>query len=401
MDETKNGNAEQKIPFWRDVRVLRVLFQVLFLVGIVLLAAVLYTNMLRGLDKLGVTLEVAFWEEDNFLQNEAGFAISEGIRYTPADSYMRAFWVGVVNTLKVSLIGIACATFLGLFIGVTRLSKNWLISNIAAAYVECFRNIPLLLQILFWYAVIRKLPRVRESIEFFGGVFINQRGIYLPAPQPTAGLKMWSIFLLVGLSLAVILYIVRWRQLQQMELPGFRAKWALPVFLAVAALGWFLTQPAPLTLDLPVLQRFNFEGGISLSAEFAALLIGLVVYTGAFIAEIVRAGIQAVAKGQREAAKAVGLNEAQTLRLVVLPQAIPIIIPPVTSQYLNLAKNSSLAIAVGFPDLFSIGETMMNQTGQSIPVFGLIMASYLIMSLTTSAAMNWYNQRLHINRTGR
>ena len=406
MDETKNGNTEhkaqtQKIPFWRDVRVLRVLFQVLFLVGIVLLAALLYTNMLRGLNKLGVTLDLALWNEDNFLQNEAGFAISEGIRYTPSDSYLRAFWVGVVNTLKVSLIGIACATLLGLFVGVTRLSKNWLISNIAAAYVECFRNIPLLLQILFWYAVIRKLPRVRESVEFFGGVFINQRGIYLPAPQPTAGLKMWGIFLFVGLSLAVILYIVRWRQLQQMELPGFRAKWALPGFLAVAVLGWFLTQPAPLTLDLPVLQRFNFEGGMSLSAEFVALLIGLVVYTGAFIAEIVRAGIQAVAKGQREAAKSVGLNEAQTLRLVVLPQAIPIIIPPVTSQYLNLAKNSSLAIAVGFPDLFSIGETMMNQTGQSIPVFGLIMASYLIMSLTTSAAMNWYNQRLHINRTGR
>ena len=406
MDETKNGTAEhiaqtQKIPFWRDVRVLRVLFQVLFLGGIVLLAALLYTNMLRGLDKLGVTLDVAFWNEDNFLQNEAGFAISEGIRYTPADSYMRAFWVGVVNTLKVSVIGIACATLLGLFAGVTRLSKNWLISNIAAAYVECFRNIPLLLQILFWYAIIRKLPRVRESLDFFGGVFINQRGIYLPAPQPTSGLKMWGIFLGIGLIIAVILYIVRWRQLQQMELPGFRAKWALPAFLAVVALGWFLTQPAPLTLDLPVLQRFNFEGGMSLSAEFAALLIGLVVYTGAFIAEIVRAGIQAVAKGQREAAKSVGLNDAQTLRLVVLPQAIPIIVPPVTSQYLNLAKNSSLAIAVGFPDLFSIGETMMNQTGQSIPVFGLIMASYLIMSLTTSAAMNWYNQRLHINRTGR
>ena len=207
---------------------LRVLFQVLFLGGIVLLAALLYTNMLRGLDKLGVTLDVAFWNEDNFLQNEAGFAISEGIRYTPADSYMRAFWVGVVNTLKVSVIGIACATLLGLFAGVTRLSKNWLISNIAAAYVECFRNIPLLLQILFWYAIIRKLPRVRESLDFFGGVFINQRGIYLPAPQPTSGLKMWGIFLGIGLIIAVILYIVRWRQLQQMELPGFRAKWALP-----------------------------------------------------------------------------------------------------------------------------------------------------------------------------
>ncbi len=410
MNETKNENSEgkrqetvgtQKIPFWRDVRVLRVLFQVLFLTGIVLLAALLYTNMLRGLQKLGVTLDFAFWHEDNFLQNEAGFGISEGITYTPSDSYLRAFWVGVVNTLKVSLIGIACATILGLFVGITRLSQNWLIRNIAATYVECFRNIPLLLQILFWYAILRQLPRVRESLEFFGGVFINQRGLYLPAPQPAPGIKIWFGFLLAGLILAGILYIVRWRQLQRQERPGFRAKWALPAFLTVAILGWFLTPGGPLTLELPVLQRFNFQGGINLSSEFAALLIGLVVYTAAFIAEIVRAGIQAVAKGQREAAKSVGLNEVQTLRLIVLPQAIPIIIPPVTSQYLNLAKNSSLAIAVGFPDLFNIGETVMNQTGQSIPVFAMIMASYLIMSLTTSAAMNWYNRRLHINRTGR
>lgn len=406
MDETKNGSPEQNahtenIPFWRDIRVLRVLFQVLFLVGIVLLGALLYTNMRRGLDKLGVELELAFWQKDNFLQNEAGFDIAEGIRYSPSDSYLRAFWVGVVNTLKVSLIGVACATMLGLFVGITRLSKNWLVSNIAATYVECFRNIPLLLQILFWYAILRRLPRVRDSFEFFGGVFINQRGIYLPAPQPTPGIQLWFGFLLGGLVLAVILYIVRWRKLQQMELPGFRAKWALPAFLTVAILGWVITPGGPFTLELPVLQRFNFEGGISLSPEFFALLIGLVIYTGAFIAEIVRAGIQAVAKGQREAAKSVGLNEAQTLRLIVLPQAIPIIVPPVTSQYLNLAKNSSLAIAVGFPDLFSIGETMMNQTGQSIPVFGMIMASYLIMSLTTSAAMNWYNRRLHINQTSR
>lgn len=387
-----------KIPFWRDIRVLRVLLQVLFLIGVVLLAGVLYANMQRGLRALGLTLNL------DFLKNEAGFEISEGIEYTPADTYLKAFWVGVVNTLKVSLIGIVCATILGLIVGIARLSRNWLIRTLAAIYVECFRNIPLLLQILFWYtAVILQLPRVRESIALFDSVFINQRGVYLPSPEPTAGLTAlpfgWSSFLLVGLILAVILYIVRARKLRQLERPGFRAKWALPAFLIVAVLGWFLTPEKPFTLDLPVLRGFNFVGGMSLSPEFSALLIGLSVYTGAFIAEIVRSGIQAVAKGQREAASAVGLSDSQTLRLIVLPQAIPIIVPPLTSQYLNLAKNSSLAIAIGFPDMFSVGNTMMLQTGQSIPVFAMIMVSYLIMSLTTSAGMNWYNR--WINRIGR
>ena len=382
------------VPFWRDVRVLRVLLQILFLIGVFLLAGLLYTNMLRGLSKLGLTLNL------DFLGNEAGFDISEGIEYTPSETYLKAFWVGVVNTLKVSFIGIICATILGLIAGIARLSSNWLIRTIAAVYVECFRNIPLLLQILFWYsAVLLKLPRVGESISLFGGVFINQRGLYFPSPEPTASLKIWSGFLLAGLILAAVLYIARWRQLQQLERPGFRAKWALPGFLIVAILGWFLTPEKPFTLDFPALRGFNFVGGVNLSPEFSALLIGLSVYTGAFIAEVVRSGIQAVVKGQREAARAVGLSEGQTLRLVVLPQAVPIIVPPLTSQYLNLAKNSSLAIAIGFPDMFSIGHTMMLQTGQSIPVFAMIMVSYLIMSLTTSAGMNWYNRR--INRIGR
>ena len=382
------------IPFWRDVRVLRVLLQVLFLIGVLLLAGILYTNMLRGLRNLGLTLNL------DFLKNEAGFDISEGIEYTPSDTYLKAFWVGVVNTLKVSIIGIVCATILGFVVGIARLSSNWLIRTLASVYVECFRNIPLLLQILFWYTtVILQLPRVRDSFSLFGGVFINQRGIYLPSPEPTSGLKVWSSFFLAGLILAIVLYILRARKLRQLELPGFRAKWALPAFLIVAFLGWFLTPEKPFTLDLPVLGGFNFVGGLSLSPEFCALLIGLTVYTGAFIAEVVRSGIQAVVKGQREAARAVGLNEAQTLQLIVLPQAVPIIMPPLTSQYLNLAKNSSLAIAIGFPDVFSIGNTMMLQTGQSIPVFAMIMVSYLIMSLTTSAGMNWYNR--WINRIGR
>lgn len=382
------------IPFWRDVRVLRVLLQVLFLIGVLLLAGILYANMLSGLNDLGLTLNL------DFLQSEAGFDISEGIEYEPSDTYLQAFWVGVVNTLKVSLIGIVCATILGLIVGIARLSSNWLIRTVAAIYVECFRNIPLLLQILFWYtAVILQLPRVRDSISLFGDVFINQRGVYLPAPEPTSGLRIWGVYLLVGLIVAAILYVLRARQLRQLELPGFRAKWALPAFLIIALLGWFLTPEKPFRLDPPVLRGFNFVGGISLSPEFSALLIGLSVYTGAFIAEVVRSGIQAVVKGQREAAKAVGLNESQILRLVVLPQAVPIIVPPLTSQYLNLAKNSSLAIAIGFPDVFSIGNTMMLQTGQSIPVFAMIMVSYLIMSLTTSAAMNWYNR--WINRVRR
>ena len=377
-----------KIPFWRDVRVLRILFQVVFLLGVILLLAILYTNMLKGLRGLGLTLNL------NFLQDEAGFDISEGaIPYDPSDTYLKAFWVGILNTLRVSIIGIVCATLIGLLFGIARLSSNWLIRTIAAAYVECFRNIPLLLQILFWYtAVVAQLPRVRESITFFGGVFINNRGVYLPAPEPTPGLKIWLWFLGAGLLLAVILYIVRWRQLQQLDRPGFRAKWALPAFLIVALCGWFLTPGRPFTLDLPALQGFNYQGGMRFTPEFSALLIALSIYTSAFIAEVVRSGIQSVVKGQREAARAVGLKEGQTLRLVVLPQAIPIIVPPLTSQYLNLAKNSSLAVAIAFPDLVHVGDTMLTQTGQSIPVFAMVMVSYLIISLTTSAAMNWYNR---------
>ncbi len=393
-----------KIPFWRDIRVLRILFQVAFLLGVILLLVILYTNMLKGLRGLGLTLNL------NFLQNEAGFNLSEGISYEPSDTYLKAFWVGIVNTLKVGIIGIICATLLGIFFGIARLSSNWLIRTIATAYVECFRNIPLLLQILFWYtAVVGQLPKVKESFSLFGGVFINNRGIYLPSPEPTSGMKIWIGFLGVGLLLAVILYVVRWRKLQQLDRPGFRAKWALPAFLIVALCGWFLTpmfttiensgKHWPLTLDLPILQGFNFQGGMRFSPEFSALLIALSVYTSAFIAEVVRSGIQAVVKGQREAARAIGLNEAQTLRLIVLPQAVPIIVPPLTSQYLNLAKNSSLAVAIGFPDLFGVGNTIMAQTGQSIPVFAMIMVSYLVMSLTTSAAMNWYNR--WINRIGR
>lgn len=380
-----------KVRFWRNVTVLRIFFQVVFLIATALAAGLLYSNMLRGLEGLGLTFNL------EFLGQEAGFGISEGIDYAPSDTYLRAFQVGVVNTLKVSVLGIIFATVLGLFFGIARLSGNWLVRKIAAFYVECFRNIPLLLQILFWYtAVILQLPPVRESISLSHNFFINQRGIYMPWPQPMPGFKQWAGYLAAGLFILLLAYLVRAWKFRGPGWAGFTIKWAFPVFTGIAVLGWYITPQPPLSLEIPLLQRFNFTGGALLSPEFSALIIGLSVYTSAFIAEIVRGGIQSIKKGQLEAARAVGLSESQTLRLVVLPQALRIIIPPLSNQHLNLAKNSSLAIAVGFPDMFNIGSTMMNQTGQSIPVFTLIMAGYLIMSLIASFFLNWYNRKVKI-----
>jgi len=408
MEDNSPKIISDNTHFWRDIRFLKVFFQVIFLIGIILLAAFFYSNMLNGLRKQNLALDISF------LRSEAGFGISEGIAYDPSDSYLKAFWVGIVNTIKVSIIGIVCATVLGFVFGIARLSSNWLIRNIAAVYVEIFRNIPLLLQIFFWYALTRSLPKVPNSFVISDSIVLNVRGIYLPTFEPDAGFSTWLWYLLGGIILAIIVVLCfaafrnfgRFRELQHTDRPSFisdiifGAKWAAaPTFLIVAIVGLFLTSEPPFIVNRPVLQGFNYVGGMNLSPEFSALLIGLAVYTSAFIAEIVRSGIQAVVKGQREAARAVGLKESQVLQLIVIPQAIPIIVPPLTSQYLNLAKNSSLATAIGFPELLYVGHTMMNQTGQSIPIFGMVMVSYLIMSLTTSAFMNWYNHR--ITRMGR
>jgi general L-amino acid transport system permease protein len=408
MEDNSPKVISDKIPFYRDVRFLKVFFQILFIIGIILLAGFLYSNMLNGLEKQGLELELSF------LHTEAGFEISEGIEYEPSDTYLKAFWVGVVNTIKVSIIGIFCATFIGFFFGIARLSSNWLVRTIASVYVECFRNIPVILQIMFWYATMLVLPAVGESISLFDSIFINVQGVYLPSLEGTAGLIPWLWYLLAGIILAIIVvfglaafrYFFEFRELHETDRPSFisniifGAKWVTaPTFLIIAIVGWFLTPEVPFELLQPELQRFGFVGGMNFSPEFTALLIGLAVYTSAFIAEVVRSGIQAVVKGQREAARSVGLKESQVLRLVVVPQAIPVIVPPLTSQYLNLAKNSSLAIAIGFPELFQIGKTMIGQTDQSILIFAMIMVSYLIMSLTTSAFMNWYNRS--ITRVGR
>lgn len=396
------------VPFWRDVRFLKVFLQVLFLVGVFALLGFFYSNMMRELNEQGHPLSLSF------LFNAAGFDISDRIiDFELTDTYLKAYLVGVLNTLRVSIIGIVCATVLGFIFGVARLSSNWLIRSIAAVYVEIFRNVPLLLQIWFWYSMLLTLPKVPDSILISDSIVLNVRGVYIPSIVGSTAFAAWLWYLLAGIVVAIITvlglaafrFIFRSSELEENR-PSFvsniifGAKWiATPIFLIVAIAGWFLSPEQPLQIIRPELQGFNYVGGINLTPEFFGLLVGLVIYTSAYIAEVVRGGIQAVVRGQREAARSVGLKEGQVLRLVVIPQAIPIIVPPLTSQYLNLAKNSSLGIAIGFLEVLAVGRTMIEQTGQTIPIFTMIMVTYLIMSLTTSVFMNWYNRR--ITRFGR
>ncbi|MCX7839360.1 MAG: ABC transporter permease subunit [Anaerolineae bacterium] len=384
-------SSQRAIPFWRDVRVLTILSQVIFVIVLALVAGFLYSNLSTAMRERGL---VAGFD---FLQRESGFEIGETlIPYKPSDTYARAFVVGVLNTLIVSIIGIFFATVLGVFTGIARLSSNWLINRIAAAYIEIIRNTPLLVQLVFiYFGVFVKLPPVRDTLEFGGMIFANQRGVFIPRPIPTATYDQWLSFILFAILGAFFLWLFLSRH------PRYRYTFyplTVPFawFVVLPLVGWFLVGAAPITFEIPERGRFNFTGGIALSPEFSALLSGLVIYTAAFIAEVVRGGLQAVKRGQLEAARSLGLTEAQMLYLIVFPQALRVIVPPLTSQYLNLAKNSSLAIAIGYPDLFNVGATIANQTGQPVPVIMLIMATYLTMSLITSLLMNIYNTRVQV-----
>ena len=381
----------QRVPLWRDVRVLSALGQAIFVVVIIIVGAFLYGNVRAALQRQG--LVTGF----DFMRAPAGFNIGDGPAFEPSESYARAFTIGVINTLRVIGLGIVLATMLGLVAGVARLSSNWLVAKIAAVYVQIIRNTPLLVQLFFWFfAVILKLPNVRNSITLPGPIYMNVRGIYIPWAIPTETFGVWRNALLAGLVVAGLVWlgIARWER--RTGRVGFAPLYALAAFALMAAAGWFVLPSAPLTPDVPTLRGLNYRGGARMSPEYAALLFGLVFYTGAFIAEIVRAGIQAVSKGQVEAARALGLRPLLVLRLVVFPQALRVIIPPLTSQYLNLAKNSSLAVAIGYPDLFSIGGTIFNQTGHALEIISLIMLSYLTMSLTTSLLLNLYNRRVRL-----
>lgn len=373
---------------WNDPATRALIYQVLILGVVGMGVWYLISNTLHNLAVRNISTGFAF------LHEEAGFAIGEHpIEYSAADTYGRAIVVGLLNTLRVSVIGVIAATLLGTTLGIARLSKNWLIARLAGLYIEVMRNIPLLLQLFFWYAIITEvMPGPRQSLTPLPHVFISNRGLMIPWLEGDA-----LDWVMGGLALAIVLAVLlaHWARRRQERtgqiFPLGRA--AIGLLLVVPTIAWLLSGGS-LQLDMPELRGFNFVGGLSLSPEFAALLAGLVIYTSAFVAEVVRSGIQSVEMGQWEAALAIGLPRGRLLRLIILPQALRVIIPPMTSQYLNLTKNSSLAVAIGYPDIVAVANTTLNQTGQAIEGILIIMGAYLVVSLSISVFMNWYNKRI-------
>jgi general L-amino acid transport system permease protein len=372
---------------WRDPKLRGIAYQVAFVAAVVAGAAFLIHNMLGNISRQNIATGFGF------LGKEAAFGIGESlIAYSAADTYGRAFLVGLTNTLYVAALGIVLATVFGTVMGLARLSRNWLVAKLAQIYVETFRNIPLLLQLFFWWGLLNKAaPSPREAWQILPDVFVSNRGVAFPVPVASPAYKWVGLAFVLGVLLTAALR--RWAARRQAatgrQFPTGWTGLALIVGLPVAA---FVAAGAPFALNAPALRGFNFSGGSTVSPEFTALLLGLVIYTGTFIAEIVRAGILAVSWGQSEAAMALGLRPAHRMRLVVLPQALRVIVPPMTSQYLSLTKNSSLAVAIGYPDLVSIANTTMNQTGQAVEGITLIMAVYLAISLAISLCMNLYNR---------
>lgn len=365
-----------------------VVYQVLVVAAVVALGWYLVDNTLANLSARGISTGFGFMEQ------EAGFDIGESpIAYSAADSYFHALLVGLLNTLVVGGWGIVLATLIGLVVGIARLSSNWLVARLATLYVETVRNVPLLLQLFVWYGIVTSLPGPRQALNPVSGVFLSNRGLKIPVPETQAVHPYMLAALVVGL---IIAWAVRRWAVARHARTGQPFPWVLTGTGIVLGLplAVFLAAGAPLVMSVPELQGFNFSGGASLSPEFAALLAGLTIYTASFIAEIVRSGILAVPHGQTEAALSLGLSRAKTLRLVVLPQALRVIVPPLTSQYLNLLKNSSLAVAIGYPDLVSVANTTINQTGHAVEGVGVVMAVFLTISLALSFVMNWYNSKV-------
>lgn len=469
---TTASRIDTSTPFWRNQKIISIFFQILFLLALLLLFWFLFNNMANRLAATGRSFR---W---TFLSTSAGFAIGEGITFSPQESYGRAFVVALFNTLRVAGIGIVLATTLGVFAGIARLSSNWLLSRLVGVYIEIIRSTPLLVQLFFWYfGVILALPSIDAARELYGIAFISNRGIALSALRISAAGETWLLWAMAALLLGLVVTWLRRRQLQREGRVGSGLGIGMGVFVAAALIGYVASSmtaalpasttytllrgdrgvlyadangdgsldadserrlafvpvelldadgqvlgrartnargdyrffdlpegaegvalrwetPGLVVLDRPARQGFNFVGGVGLTPEFAGLLLGLVIYTGAFIAEIVRGGINAVSKGQWEASRALGLNASQILRMIILPQALRVIIPPMTNQYLNLTKNSSLAIAIGYPDLFNVSLTILNQTGAEVQMFMMIMGTYLSFSLFTSLVMNWYNRHV-------
>jgi len=389
--ENPSAGRKMKLSF-SDQRFRAVVYQIIVVILFASGVGYLASNTITNMETRGIASGFGF------LFNTSGFEISPVlIDYEPTHTYGRAFLVGLLNTLFVSALSIVLCTILGFIVGILRLSENWLINKIARAYVEIIRNIPLLLQILFWYFVIINLfPQVRQSIEFGESIFINNRGTYVPTPIAEPGFSLIPLALTIGLISTIL--IARWAKKRQdatgEQFPTFLTGCGLILglpFLAALVTGF------PVSYEYPELKGFNFVGGTRMQPEFLALLIALTTYHAGFLAEIVRAGIISVSKGQKEAAKSLGLRPNLMMRLVVLPQALRLIIPPQTSIYLNVTKNSSLAVAIGYPDLVAVFTgTTLNQTGQAVEVIFITMLVYLTISLLISIFMNWYNARTQL-----
>jgi general L-amino acid transport system permease protein len=364
--------------------------QILFVAALVWIGYEIVANARANLEAQRITSGFGF------LNNTAGFDVSQSlIPYSGSDTYTRVFLVGLLNTLLVAIIGIFFATVIGFLVALGRLSPNWLLSRISGGYVELIRNLPLLFQILFWYlAVLSALPNPRQSISLFGSFFLSNRGFVVPKPIAQAGLEPFALAILVAIVASLLLQ--RYARRQLFESGRLVKIWPYVVGLLVGLpLLTGLLFGAPVTFEIPELKGFNFSGGSRIIPEFVALTVALSTYTAAFIAEIVRAGIQSVHKGQMEAGSSLGLQRGSVLRLIVVPQAMRVILPPLTNQYLNLTKNSSLAVAIGYPDLFSVfAGTTLSQTGQAIEIIAITMGVYLLISLVTSAIMSFYGWRL-------
>ncbi len=390
---TTQTSGSRATPFWRDERVLQILSQVLVFAIVAFILYSLYANMTRSLEALDLPLSL------RFLGITSQFDIGETlIEYSRSDTYLRAYVVGILNTLRVAILGILFATLLGIVVGVSRLSTNWLIRNIALVYIEILRNIPLLVLLIFWYTgLFLQLPAVREAIGI-GPFFLSNRGVSMPWGVPTESFGVYRWILGGGLLVAIAVAVVLRQQGKRTGRMPLVTLWSVLSFLAIGLIGWLVLPRAPLSFDFPTLPEtgFNMQGGNTFSPEFMALLSGLVIYTSAFIGEIVRAGIQSVSKGQVEASRALGLTAFQTLRLVVFPQALRVIIPPLTSQYLNLTKNSSLAVAIGYPDIVQVYGTVINQSGRAVEMTAILMLTYLTFSLLTSLILNIYNRRIRL-----
>lgn len=386
-------SAQERPPFWRDERVMAWIWQALALLGVLGLAALLFSNMVT---ELQTQRNVVF--SYRWIGQVAGFDISESlIPYDSSATYGRAIVVGILNTLQVALAAIVFSTGMGLFWGIVSISPNYLAKRIAVVYVEVFRNVPLLVLLYFWYSgLFLQLPRLADAIELPGPTFLSIRGLYIPWGIPTDSWNTYLLVLLLGLVGGVGAVIYLRRRESRTGQTYFKTLWGLGVLLLIAILGWIVL-PAPLTLSQPVKEGLRIVGGNSYSPEFISVVTALSVYASAYVAEIVRGGILAIHHGQQEASSALGLTRLQSLRLVILPQAMRVIVPPLISEYLSLTKSTSLAVAIGYPDFFhTTAKTTLNQTGREVEVFLLVMLVYLSLSLVTSVVLNWYNSYFQI-----